>query len=185
MTARHLGLVVISGLGLWLVMYAVMSLAGAAYFALSASPSDSASSHSIALSSLVQAALDGVGGAALIGLREPLSRWLFPGHSTIALPAETDFVAALLAVLGVYFVVRAIMDAAPTEIVHWLKVREVRGVPDYLRGEPADTFDMVRRRIWGVTGLAVGVALFVGSGSLARAWQTLRTAGRNREDPSV
>src|SRR5215469_13938450 len=180
MTARHLGFVVITGLGLWLVMYAVMSLASAAYFALAVSPSDSASWR-IVLSSLVQAALNGVGGAVLIGLREPLSRWLFPGQSTIALPAETDFVAALLAVLGVYFVVRAIMDAAPTEIVHWLTVREL---PDYLRGEPADTV-LVRTRIWGVTGLAVGVALFVGSGSLAQAWQTFRTAGRDRENPSV
>src|SRR5215469_9407682 len=128
MTARNLGFVVITGTGLWLVMYALMSLAGAAYFALSASLP-----HSMALSSLVQAALDGVGGAALIRLRDPLSRWLFPAHSTIAVPAETDFVAALLAVLGIYFAVRAIMEAAPTEIVHWLTVREV---PDYLRGEP-------------------------------------------------
>jgi hypothetical protein len=163
-------------------MHAVAELASAVYFALSESPNDSAATfyHQAVASSLAQAAVNAVGGTVLIRLREPLSRWLFPGDSTIALPAETDLVGALLAVLGVYFVVTAIMDAVPAEVVHWLTARLEADIPDYLRGDTRDTLAVLQSRIWGGTRLAVGVALFVGSGSLARAWHSLRTAGQNR-----
>jgi hypothetical protein len=82
------------------------------------------------------------------------------------------------------------MDLAPTEIVHWIKnsitVRAERGeeVADYLVGLTARD-NLVRSRLWGGTRLAIGLILFVGSGSLSRAWYTLRTFGHSREDPSA
>ena len=105
MTSRQLGIVVIAGMGFWLVVHAVASLGSAAYLALQASPSDSGYVMSeLVTSSLADAVFNGIGGAVLIRLREPLSRRLFPGDPPIALPTEVDFVGGLFAVLGVYFV---------------------------------------------------------------------------------
>ena len=101
MTARQLGIVVIAGTGFWLVVHAVASLGSAVYLALQASPSDSGYVMSeLVTSSLADAVFNGIGGAVLIRLSEPLSRRLFPGDSPIALPTEVDFVGALFAVLG-------------------------------------------------------------------------------------
>jgi hypothetical protein len=105
----------------------VASLGTDASLALLASQTDSAYMIKLVMAHLADAAVSGIGGVALIRLREPLSRRLFPADSPIALPTEVDFVGALLAVLGVYFVVTAIMDAAPTEIFHRITVRAERG----------------------------------------------------------
>jgi hypothetical protein len=104
--------------------------------------------HSLTTPSLVASAIDVIVGIALIGLRESLSRRLFPGDSTIALPAESDFVGALLAVLGVYFVVTAIADAASAEIMHRMQTTAGRGeVPDYLLNLTTPSH-VIRYRIW-------------------------------------
>ena len=182
MTPRQLGTAIVTGLGFWLLVGGVTHLAAVPYYVLS-EPSSSPL-HAFWIPGLVGSVINGVTGMVVIGLREPLSRRFFPGDSTIALPSEADFVAALLAVMGVYFAATAITDALPAEVSHWIKTQLESGaeVPDYLREiGPGPAIDVVRSRLWGVARLVAGVILFVGSGSLARTWQGLRAVGHNQQ----
>jgi hypothetical protein len=89
-------------------------------------------------------------------------------------------------VLGVYFIATAISDAGPIEVMHWLRSRGESGteIPEYAR-EITSTSGWFRYGLWGAARIAIGIALFFGSGSLSRAWYILRTSGHNREDPSA
>ena len=110
-----------------------------------------------------------------------------PGRLTAALftdltepqSAEASrIIAALLAVLGVYFVVTALIEAAATELQQFSRSTTTRNELLTLMLDPRVPRSLVQIRIVNAARFLIGLGLFFRSEGIARLWNDFRAAGR-------
>jgi hypothetical protein len=175
MTERQLGKVLIAGMGLWLLTESI------AYVATFLNVWMASSFREYLVRDLSILGITGGCGVILLALREPLARRLFQETTAAFQPEPESMVAALLAVLGVYFAVTAIVALLGFEGQHWLQMRRIT---KQLHGPLSDIFrpeiSVAEACIGEGSKIAIGISLFFGSRGLARVWHGLREAGKER-----
>jgi hypothetical protein len=174
---QALGVVGISLLGLWSLLQAAFQLSFYLRIAL-----DPESSSWPAWPDLLPTTIYGLLGGGLLLLRYPLAGALFVRDEDLEIEDADgrrlqDF---LIAMLGLWIVIRGIVSAAQTEAV-LLQQLASQSRPGF--GDPINILSSGRawvERLPALLEIILGSLLFLRSGGVARLWRLFREAGRRR-----
>ena len=172
MSQRQLGIVLLTGLGLYLLLQSVVYLVGLTWLF----EGSVELKFFFARSLLPFAVVAGV-GTLLLAFRSSLSERLFSAEPSVPTLNSAELVAALVAVLGVYVAVTGFENVIITEAQRFISSEAFLGESSGSLLDASRPDDLARDRLRGLPRVAIGVGLFLGANGIAQLWQYLRSSG--------
>jgi hypothetical protein len=169
-----LGYTMLTVVGLYFILRSVAYSATA--FALLLWPEDPIT-HGIAQAAISFAAV-AVAGGLVLAFRDRLTAALFTDAAEPQASEASRIVAALLAILGVYLAVTALIETAATELEQFSRSTIARNEFLTLMLDPRVPRSLIQIRIVNAARFLIGLALFFRSEGVARFWNDFRAAGR-------